>query len=109
MHPHQRQDRFFEYWTFKESYVKARGLGMSIPLQRFGFQLVGERLVQLVADPTLDDNVNRWRFWQCRPTLDHLLALCADVGDEAVPQVIIRRWIPDGMHAVLDLEFLKTS
>jgi 4'-phosphopantetheinyl transferase len=105
----QQQDRFFEYWTFKESYAKARGLGMSMPLEKFGFRLGDGRSVRLVADPSLDHDVSRWRFWQCRPTRDHLLALCVDVGDDAVPQVIIRRWIPTGAHAVLDLEFLKTS
>src|SRR5262245_27175081 len=32
-----RHYRFFEYWTFKESYIKARGLGLAIPLQQFSF------------------------------------------------------------------------
>ncbi|MGO1073792.1 4'-phosphopantetheinyl transferase family protein [Lysobacter sp. CA199] len=106
---HRRQDRFFEYWTFKEAYAKARGLGLSIPLEKFGFQFPGGPVVRLVADPALDDNVNRWRFWQCRPTHDHLLALCADVGEDAAPRVTIRRLTTSSAHAVLDLEFLKTS
>ncbi|MBB4129225.1 4'-phosphopantetheinyl transferase [Xanthomonas translucens] len=105
----RQQDRFFEYWTFKESYAKARGLGMSLPLDKFGFQLAGGRSVRLVADPVLDHDVDRWRFWQYRPTRDHLLALCADVGTERMPRVLIRRWIPAGAHAVLDLELLKAS
>jgi 4'-phosphopantetheinyl transferase len=34
----QRQ-RFFELWTLKESDVKSRGMGLSIPLNKFPFDL----------------------------------------------------------------------
>jgi 4'-phosphopantetheinyl transferase len=105
----QQQHRFFEYWTLKESYIKARGMGLSIPLDKFSFHCLDERAVRLTTDPTVDDNANRWRFWQCRPTHDHLLAICADVGERAAPQVTIRKLVPPVAHTVLDLEFLKTS
>jgi len=87
---HRRQERFCEYWTLKESYLKARGLGLSIPLDRFGFQLCDAGPVRLTADPALDPDAQRWRFWQCRPTPEHLLAVCADAGASAQLRVTVR-------------------
>lgn len=105
----RRQDRFFEYWTFKESYIKARGMGLSIPLGQFSFHYPHERAVHIAIQPELGDDANRWSFWQYRPTAEHLLAVCAERRVDGVPSLTIRRTIPLVMDEVLAPEVLKTS
>lgn len=90
----KQQDRFFEYWTFKESYIKARGMGLSLPLDKFSFHYAGDRDVAIAIDPELGDDAARWHFWQFRPTPDHLMALCAERAGERPPVVSIRRTVP---------------
>lgn len=61
----QRRARFFEYWTLKEAYIKARGLGLSIPLEQFSFVLdPRERPIEVRFDPRLGDDPARWQFAQ---------------------------------------------
>jgi 4'-phosphopantetheinyl transferase len=91
-----QQDRFFEYWTFKESYIKARGMGLSLPLDRFSFQFPSHDAVRLCIDPDLDDHAERWSLWQYRPTPDYLLAICAERNTGPQPTVSIRNF---NLHA----------
>jgi 4'-phosphopantetheinyl transferase len=107
--PERQQDRFFEYWTFKESYIKARGMGLSIPLGQFSFHYPHERAVHIEIQPELGDDANRWSFWQYRPTPEHLLAVCAERRVGEAPSLTFRRTIPLVMDEVLTPEVLKTS
>jgi 4'-phosphopantetheinyl transferase len=107
--PEFQQDRFFEYWTFKEAYVKARGAGLSIPLEQFSFHYPHERAVRLTIQPELEDDANRWAFWQLRPSADHLLAICAERRCDVPPTLTIRRTIPLVSEVVVPAQVLKTS
>lgn len=107
--PGRQQDRFFEYWTFKESYIKARGMGLSIPLGKFSFHYPHERAVNLAVEPELGDDATRWAFWQYRPTAEHLLALCVERREGGAPSVIFRTTVPLVSEQALHPELLKTS
>jgi 4'-phosphopantetheinyl transferase len=66
--------RFFEYWTLKEAYLKARGTGLSVPLNQFSFRLEGPA-VRICFDSPLGDDVSKWQFALFRPTARHQLAV----------------------------------
>lgn len=72
--PEQRRRVFFDIWTLREAYAKARGLGLALPLDRYGFCLDGDR-IQLDGDLVCDDDAQRWRFWRLYPTADHVVAV----------------------------------
>jgi 4'-phosphopantetheinyl transferase len=59
--PADRQARFLRYWTLKEAYLKARGLGISAPLAEACFALDGDR-PDLTCGPALADAGERWAF-----------------------------------------------
>ncbi len=77
--PDAQAFRFFTYWTLKEAYIKARGMGLSIPLDKFWFLLDGEAPAsspaRLVLAPDMDDDASGWSFAQLQPTDRHLLAV----------------------------------
>jgi 4'-phosphopantetheinyl transferase len=89
-----RRRRFFELWTLKECYLKARGVGLAVSLGAFGFDLTAERSVRLSMDPELGDSPERWQLWQLTLRSDYLAALCAERGDAPRVQVRVREAVP---------------
>lgn len=107
--PEKQHDRFFEYWTFKESYIKARRMGLSLPLDKFSFHYDGDRDVALAVDPELGDDAARWQFWQFRPTPDYLVALCAELAGDESPAVVVRQAVPMVHEQPFPYELLRRS
>ena len=71
--PPARRDLFCRFWTLKEAYVKARGHGFALPLDRCVFTVDG-RAVTMVEHPDQVDQ-DGWQFMQYLPTPRHVLAL----------------------------------
>ena len=69
---------FFEYWTLKEAYIKARGLGLAIPLADFAFVLRPPSPPVVTFVDGFDDDAARWQFWQAWPTADHRIGLAIE-------------------------------
>jgi len=90
--PLERQpDRFFDYWTLKESYIKARGLGLAIPLDSFGFTFSTQNKIAFHVDQPLGDRTPPWRFWQFNPSDEYVAALC--VQSAFFEPVVLVKWV----------------
>lgn len=72
---HQKQERFYRLWTLKEAYIKARGLGLAIPLQKFSFSYADSGEIFVAFEKQLGDDPNAWQFWQKNLDQNYMLAV----------------------------------
>lgn len=105
-----RSRRFFELWTLKESFVKAHGHGLGLPLEQFEFDLdqAGEigfkPMVQAITDG------ESAAFWQFLLPENHLGALCSiDSRTAIVPQLNATHIVPGVGEETLMLGLLRRS
>jgi 4'-phosphopantetheinyl transferase len=92
--PGDEQPRaFFDYWTLKEAYIKARGFGLALPLGDFAFKLNPPHPPAIAFEPALDDDPATWQFLQEWPTPEHRLALAIRREGDDLP-VRIREVVP---------------
>ena len=75
--PEQRTDAFFACWTRKEAYMKARGLGLAIPLDGFEVSLDPGDPPRLLRPAAGDPHGEEWVMLQMDPGPGYTAALCA--------------------------------
>jgi 4'-phosphopantetheinyl transferase len=84
----ERAARFFEHWTLKEAYVKARGLGFSLPLGQIGFQLRPSGIRLSLGPGCPDDGRSFWlKTW--RVSGEHLMALALAQPAAGAPSSLV--------------------
>jgi 4'-phosphopantetheinyl transferase len=86
-----RRERFFSYWTLKEAYIKGRGMGLSLPLDAFWFDLNGLS-PRLNVTSRCPDRPERWRFHRYAPTPEHRMAIAVAAPRGTKPSICLR-WI----------------
>ncbi len=91
----ERADRFFILWTLKEAYVKARGLGLSLPLDKFSFILGSAVSPEVRFEECMNDDSSHWQFENRRFETDHVLALAVHTGPAAANILLhsAREWL----------------
>ena len=70
-----RTGKFFDYWTLKEAYIKARGLGLSLPLDGFSMLLDGGGPPRIRFADSIEDDPETWQFAQFDPSPRHRMAV----------------------------------
>jgi 4'-phosphopantetheinyl transferase len=75
---HQSVDAFFNCWTRKEAYIKARGQGLSIPLDSFVVAFAPGDEPALLQVKSGDENFSRWCFHALHPGPGYKAALAVE-------------------------------
>ena len=96
-------ERFLTYWTLKEAYLKARGLGISVPLADISFAANRPResvsgisetdsrsRFAVTFERSLAGTDDRWAFHLFRPSERHLAAVAADAADGRQPAISVQ-------------------
>lgn len=100
----QRAAGFFACWTRKEAYIKAKGLGLSLPLETFSVEADPALPAALIASDYAPEDAGHFRMWDL-PVPAGYRAAVAYCGAEQGPPGW-RQWMPSGPAPVrAELEF----
>jgi len=76
-----QREGFFNCWTRKEAYLKARGEGITIALDSFTVSLKPGEPAALLSSDKDPEEVGRWRLQGLIPEPGYVAAVCAEDGD----------------------------
>lgn len=84
-----RQEAFFACWTRKEAFIKARGDGLSLPLENFDVSIDPREQPQLLAVRSLAEEVSEWYMYQMQPQPNYISAIAVK---GLMSEVSVYRW-----------------
>ena len=88
------QDRFLQYWTLKEAYLKARGLGIALPLSDLSFA-VADGEARLTFERSLAGADPAWAFTLAPLGQRHYVAVAASTANGARPRFTLKPMASD--------------
>ena len=89
--PAQRLERMLVYWTLKEAYLKARGLGISVSMADAAFSLESGQPL-FMPRGSLAEVDRRWTFRLAQPSATHLIAVAVDTRSGVEPNIRFQRF-----------------
>jgi len=84
--------RFFAYWTLKEAYLKARGLGLSVPLDSMAFTVTDSPGLVGHMEFSAANDCSEWQFTLLSPSPLHIAAVCVRRQYDLEAHVEIHRY-----------------
>lgn len=76
--PSLRRHAFFLCWTRKEAYIKARGDGLTMPLDQFDVSLIPGEPATLLSTRPVSDEALKWSLRNLTPASDYAAALAVE-------------------------------
>ncbi len=76
-----KQEAFFNCWTRKEAYIKAKGMGLSLPLNEFDVSFKPGELAALLNTTWDEQEASRWLLQEITPAPDYIAALAVEVSN----------------------------
>jgi len=87
--------RFFEFWTLSEAYLKAKGLGLEIPLRDVLFSIGPNSDVGAEFSVLTGYSFDDWQFSLWQPTNEHQGAIALRSGAGQERSVVFRQGFAD--------------
>jgi 4'-phosphopantetheinyl transferase len=102
--------RLIDIWTLKESYAKARGLGLRLSLNRFGIDFPNQGAVSISFDNGIDDTSLAWHLWQFH-IMDgaYSLAVCIERDPASVSPLVVQEVDLLGTRRNIDIVPVRQS
>lgn len=90
--PEVRHELFYRYWTLKEAYAKALGVGLSLRFNEFSFDLDDHAAPRMTVVPP--DSTAQWHFHQQKLASHYWLALAVESRGGSRPVIQVYQGSP---------------
>lgn len=90
----EKRAAFFRCWTRKEAYIKALGIGLSHPLDRFVVSLAPDRPAALLSSIDDPQAMQRWLVIHLEPHSDYVGAIALESRSA---QLMCWKWSDEGI------------